>query len=141
MSKILKISGYYNLYSGIIIRVSGVRVPPPLPKFSLRFLFVDSLRKAALPHPCHTQGVFDMANIRKRGSKWQVQVRRVGHSSITKTFNRREEPVTWGRRQGYALMHQRVGSRYLSKRPLQSCWDGMWQIVLKFRYGKIIPSS
>ena len=44
-----------------------------------------------------------MANIRKRGSKWQVQVRRAGHSSITKTFHRREEAIAWGRSQEVRL--------------------------------------
>ena len=40
-----------------------------------------------------------MANIRKRGNKWQVQIRRAGHSSITKTFLRKEEALAWGRSQ------------------------------------------
>jgi len=40
-----------------------------------------------------------MANIRKRGSKWQVQVRRTGHPSRTKTFIRKEEAIAWGRSQ------------------------------------------
>ena len=44
-----------------------------------------------------------MVNIRKRGSKWQVQIRRAGHSSITKTFNRREEAIAWGRNQEVRL--------------------------------------
>jgi len=40
-----------------------------------------------------------MANIRKRGSKWQVQIRRTGHPSRTKTFIRKEEAIAWGRSQ------------------------------------------
>ena len=40
-----------------------------------------------------------MANIRKRGNKWQVQIRRAGYSSITKTFLRKEEALAWGRSQ------------------------------------------
>ena len=50
-----------------------------------------------------------MANIRKRGNKWQVQVRRTGHSSITKTFNRREEAVAWGRSQEVRLDASEAG--------------------------------
>jgi integrase len=40
-----------------------------------------------------------MANIRKRGSKWQVQIRRTGQPSRTKTFIRKEEALAWGRSQ------------------------------------------
>ena len=50
-----------------------------------------------------------MANIRKRGSKWQVQIRRAGHSSITKTFNRREEAIAWGRSQEVRLDASEAG--------------------------------
>lgn len=40
-----------------------------------------------------------MANIQKRGNKWQVQIRRTGHPSRTKTFIRKEEAIAWGRSQ------------------------------------------
>ncbi|MFC4346731.1 DUF2188 domain-containing protein [Kordiimonas lipolytica] len=38
-----------------------------------------------------------MANIRKRGSKWQVQVRRAGQLRITKTFNKKSDAHVWAR--------------------------------------------
>jgi integrase len=38
-----------------------------------------------------------MATIRKRGSKWQVQVRRVGHRPFSKSFNIRNDAVAWAR--------------------------------------------
>ena len=40
-----------------------------------------------------------MANIRKRGNKFQVQVRRVGSKSFTKTFARMTEARAWARAQ------------------------------------------
>ncbi|XDZ64992.1 integrase [Alphaproteobacteria bacterium LSUCC0684] len=50
-----------------------------------------------------------MANIRKRGNKWQVQIRRAGYSSITKTFHRREEAIAWGRSQEVRLNASEAG--------------------------------
>jgi integrase len=47
--------------------------------------------------------MFIMANIRKRGRKWQVQVRRAGHLSQTKTFLRKEDAIAWGRQQEVRL--------------------------------------
>ena len=44
-----------------------------------------------------------MANIRKRGNKWQVQIRRTGYPSRTKTFTRKEEAIAWGRSQEVRL--------------------------------------
>mgnify|MGYP001806010372 CR=1 FL=1 len=38
-----------------------------------------------------------MANIRKRNEKWQAQVRRDGHPSLTKTFIHRRDAETWAR--------------------------------------------
>lgn len=40
-----------------------------------------------------------MATLRKRGTKWQVQVRRNGSPAISKTFQLREDAVRWGREQ------------------------------------------
>jgi integrase len=39
-----------------------------------------------------------MATIRKRGSFWQVQVRRQGHSSVSRSFHRKPDAATWARR-------------------------------------------
>lgn len=38
-----------------------------------------------------------MATIRKRGSRWQVQVRRIGHPPLSKSFLQRSDAETWGR--------------------------------------------
>jgi integrase len=38
-----------------------------------------------------------MATIRKRGDKWQVQVRRAGHRPFSKTFNVRKDAISWAR--------------------------------------------
>ena len=38
-----------------------------------------------------------MANIRKRGDSWQVQVRRNGRPSLTRTFHRYSDAVQWAR--------------------------------------------
>lgn len=40
-----------------------------------------------------------MASIRKRGTKWQAQIRREGFPNLTKTFQFREDAVRWGREQ------------------------------------------
>jgi integrase len=39
-----------------------------------------------------------MANIRKRGTRWQVQVRRSGHPPITRSFGSRADAAAWARR-------------------------------------------
>jgi integrase len=44
-----------------------------------------------------------MAHIRKRGDKWQVQVRRQGFPSRSRTFNRHQEAVAWARAQELAM--------------------------------------
>lgn len=38
-----------------------------------------------------------MATIRKRGSKWQAQIRRLGHRPITKTLLTRDDALRWSR--------------------------------------------
>ncbi|BBF94071.1 tyrosine-type recombinase/integrase [Blastochloris tepida] len=38
-----------------------------------------------------------MATIRKRGDKWQVQVRRQGHPLLTRSFNQKADAVAWAR--------------------------------------------
>ena len=44
-----------------------------------------------------------MANIRKRGSKWQVQIRRQGYSALIKSFMLREDALHWARQQELAV--------------------------------------
>jgi hypothetical protein len=38
-----------------------------------------------------------MATLRKRGDKWQVQIRRDGFPNLSKSFLFREDAVRWGR--------------------------------------------
>ena len=72
----------------------------------LMFLFFDGRCKAVLPHPCHKKEGYFMANIRKRGNKFQVQVRRVGSKSYTKTFSRITEARAWARSQEEREEHE-----------------------------------
>ena len=44
-----------------------------------------------------------MANIRKRGDKWQVQVRRLGFPNRSRSFKRHEEAKAWARAQELAM--------------------------------------
>ncbi len=44
-----------------------------------------------------------MASIRKRGGKWQVQVRRGGHESSSRTFLSKSDAEKWGRHQEHLL--------------------------------------
>jgi len=40
-----------------------------------------------------------MATLRKRGHRWQVQVRRTNHPTPTATFDTRREAEVWAQRQ------------------------------------------
>lgn len=40
-----------------------------------------------------------MASIRKRGSKWQVQVRRLGSPAVSRSFDTRKDALEWARHQ------------------------------------------
>jgi integrase len=44
-----------------------------------------------------------MASIRKRGDKWQVQVRRHGSAPLNRTFIAREDAIRWAREQERAI--------------------------------------
>jgi integrase len=50
-----------------------------------------------------------MANIRKRGDNWQVQVRRQGFPSRNRTFNRHQEAAAWARAQELAMDRLEAG--------------------------------
>ena len=50
-----------------------------------------------------------MANIRKRGNKFQVQVRRAGHRSHTKSFSRISEARAWARAQEVNIDRDEAG--------------------------------
>ena len=40
-----------------------------------------------------------MANIRKRGARWQVQIRRLGRSPLSKSFLAKDDAIRWSREQ------------------------------------------
>jgi hypothetical protein len=46
-----------------------------------------------------------MATLRKRGTKWQVRVRREGHPNVSKTF-RRHLPVQDSSRDGWEFVNE-----------------------------------
>ena len=54
-----------------------------------------------------------MANIRKRGDKWQVQVRRLGLPNRSRSLNRHEEAKPWAGAQEIAMDHLEAGVRYI----------------------------
>ena len=54
-----------------------------------------------------------MANIRKRGDKWQVQVRRLGFPNRSRSFNRQEEAKAWARTQELAMDRLEAGIIYI----------------------------
>ena len=84
------------------MRRSGVRFPsaPPrakrLPqKHKCFFGTLDPKpRKIRSPHPRHSDGC-DMANIRFRQGRWQVQVRKQGYPQATRSFLKRAEAFRW----------------------------------------------
>jgi integrase len=53
-------------------------------------------------HLCHSKGV-NMASIRKRRDKWQVQIRQLGHQSLTRSFLNRKDAETWARQTEVSL--------------------------------------
>jgi len=56
-----------------------------------------------------------MSTIRKRGSTYQVQVRRKGRPQLTKTFHRRSDALQWARQ-------CEVGLIALTCQPTGSSW-------------------
>ena len=44
-----------------------------------------------------------MASLRKRNGRWQVQVRRAGAASLTKTFDLKKDALAWARERERAL--------------------------------------
>ncbi len=59
-----------------------------------------------------------MASIRKRGSKWQVQVRRQGLPALSRTFLAKDDAVRWAREQDRAIDRGETSTRSPSDTPL-----------------------
>ena len=58
-----------------------------------------------------------MATIRRRGNKWEVQIRRKGHRPISRPFEAKSDPNTWARQVEVSL---ELGHLSLSKKPKPS---------------------
>src|SRR5262249_7442352 len=85
------------------MRRSGVR-PPSAPPDNPQTLwgFREGIAQAKAPETsvCHNAGTArtDMATIRRRGATWQVQVRRQGHATLSRTFRLKTDAEQWARR-------------------------------------------
>lgn len=44
-----------------------------------------------------------MASIRKRGTRWQAQIRRNGHKAVIRSFAQKSDAVTWARQQEVSI--------------------------------------
>jgi hypothetical protein len=51
-----------------------------------------------------------VATIRKRGARWQAQVRLQRYASTTKSFTHRADAEAWGRQQELAIERGEIGS-------------------------------
>ena len=67
-----------------------------------------------------------MANIRKRGNKFQVQIRRVGTKSLTKTFSRMTEARAWAYKMEVELQRSDAGILTPPK-------DTLYDLLLRYR--------
>jgi hypothetical protein len=69
-----------------------------------------------------------MATIRKRGKKWQVQIRRVGARHISLSFTVRKDAEAWARQ-----MEVQVDRRDLPSDPKALQWVTLRQLVERYR--------
>ncbi len=69
-----------------------------------------------------------MATIRIRGDKWQVQIRRTGNRSLSKSFNRRREAYAWARQ-----MEVKADRRELPEDPKVLDRYTLGQLVERYR--------
>jgi len=53
-----------------------------------------------------------MASLRKRGNSWQVQVRKLGHLSQTRTFNVKTHALAWARKVESEIERQIIGPNF-----------------------------
>ncbi len=60
-----------------------------------------------------------MASIRKRGDRWQAQVRRLGHPPLTRTFVNKRDAEAWARQRESDLDHQQFATPSLNLRRLK----------------------
>ena len=74
-----------------------------------------------------------MANIRKQGDKWQVQVRRLGFPNRSRSFNRQEEAKAWARAQELAMDRLEAGVYQPVTRTLSS--------ILREYLAKVTPAK
>jgi len=75
-----------------------------------------------------------MASIRKRGERWQVQVRRKGHSPLNRTFDLKRDAQTWARETERALERGTQAQALIDAREIS------FDALLK-RYGEQVTPS
>ena len=91
--------------SGVEHNLAKVRVARSIRVARSNFLryssYLGSLNShiEAIERNCHTRVTVSivMANIRKRGTRWQAQIRRQGQQAKTATFHTRHDVVRWAR--------------------------------------------
>src|SRR5262249_32640615 len=114
------------------MRRSGVR-PPSAPPGNPQTLWGYTRAGAQARTPgtsvCHNAGTArtDMATIRRRGTTWQVQVRRQGHSTLSRTFRLRADAEQWARQKEAEIDRGEfpVDTRVLRSHTLATCWNVM----------------
>ena len=91
-------------------------------------------------HNLATQkGCFNMANIRKKGNKWSVQIRRTGHSSLPRIFHRKEEAIAWRRSQEVRFDAADAGVHLPVKQTLAELHDYVEQNLVQQLGGCQVP--
>ena len=112
--------------------------PPAKPLIFQEFLSEgrtsETAEQISPSHACHNDGLKTMATIRKRGTSWQVQVRRRGCPPLNRTFGSRSDAITWARDKERAINRAELP---LSQRELRAVTVG----DLLDRYEREITSS
>lgn len=91
------------------------RLPPP-PRFLSEHKHLRHPRNTLIPqkfnpsHCGHSDRTDQVATIRKRGVRWQAQVRLQGHRAITKSFTHRADTEAWARQQEVAIERGEIQS-------------------------------
>ena len=83
-----------------VTRSNCVGCATALPDVSTTYLVDGGFSKApqtSRSHPGHTRGATSMASLRYRNDKWQVQVRRYGHTPQSKSFRSKVDAQRWAR--------------------------------------------
>src|SRR3954451_11711209 len=71
-------------------------------RFSGQRFRLQLTKQVSPSHPCHTRRL-TVPSIRKRGSRWQVQVRRTGYPALSRSFDAKADAVAWAREKESAI--------------------------------------